>query len=558
MRLRGARVVLGAALLAILAGGTGAAQAPPARGAQAPPPGSVEAAAGVERTGESATLTYANRPIVVLRARVLGRGPAERVVLATRVLDDLVRNRTIDPVESRPIDGGALISVQSRVILALTSADIDEGAGESLPELTTQTVSRLQQALREADEARQPVALLIDTVLALVGLSVGLLILWAIGRARRGVSSRLATVAEKTIEKTGIADKEAIRRSRLLDYQRGAVTALTLGLQLVVLYGIVSFVLRRFPYTRPWGEALRGFLVDTVGTLGMGVINAIPGVFTVVLIFVVARVLTRLLGLWFDAVELGRVRVRWIYPETALPTRRIGVVLVWVFAVVVAYPYMPGSGTDAFKGVSVLLGVMLSLGSSGLVNQVMSGLMITYSRAVRAGDFVRIGDVEGTVVHLGVLSTKVRTLMREEVTIPNAVVVSKTTTDYSRLADTEGVLTPVAVTIGYDAPWRQVHAMLLLAAERTAGLKRTPKPHVLQTALEDFYVRYTLYVSLVRQVDRLVTLDALQANIQDVFNEYGVQIMSPNYLTDPSAPKVVPKKDWFAAPARTEPGPTGE
>ena len=227
--------------------------------------------------------------------------------------------------------------------------------------------------------------------------------------------------------------------------------------------------------------------------------------------------------------------------------------LLWLFAIVMAYPYLPGSDTEAFKGVSVFLGMMVTFGSSGLVNQIMSGFMITYSRALRVGDFVRIGDVEGTVTHLGVLSTKVRTLRREEVTVPNNVVVANTTTDFSRLSDSEGVFTPTAVTIGYDAPWRQVQSLLLLAAERTPGLRATPKPVVLQSSLEDFYVKYTLFVSLEQQEARFSTLHVLHSNIQDVFNEYGVQIMSPNYVLDPAAAKVVARKDWFAAPASTSP-----
>jgi len=153
------------------------------------------------------------------------------------------------------------------------------------------------------------------------------------------------------------------------------------------------------------------------------------------------------------------------------------------------------------------------------------------------------------VTHLGVLSTKVTTILQEEATIPNAVVVATTTTDYSRFSETRGVFTPTAVTIGYDTPWRQVHALLLLAAARTTGLRRDPQPTVLQSSLEDFYVKYTLFVCLERQESRLVVLGALHANIQDLFNEYGVQIMSPNYVLDPSGPKVVAKKDWFAAPA---------
>jgi small-conductance mechanosensitive channel len=232
--------------------------------------------------------------------------------------------------------------------------------------------------------------------------------------------------------------------------------------------------------------------------------------------------------------------------------------LVWIFAAVVAYPYIPGSDTDAFKGVSVFLGAMVTLGSSGLVNHIMSGLMITYSRALRVGDFVRIGDVEGTVIHLGVLSVKVRTPPNEEVTIPNAVVVAQTTIDYSRPGETAGVFIPTSVTIGYDAPWRQVHSLLLMAAERTDGVRREPKPYVLQAGLEDFYVKYTLFVCLQRQKERPFVLDRLHAHIQDLFNEYGVQIMSPNYVIDPAAPKVVAKSQWHAAPAPPETAPTAE
>jgi small-conductance mechanosensitive channel len=179
----------------------------------------------------------------------------------------------------------------------------------------------------------------------------------------------------------------------------------------------------------------------------------------------------------------------------------------------------------------------------------VSGFTVTYSRALRLGDFVRIGDMEGTVIHLGILSTKIKTLQLEEVTIPNAVVAAQMTTDYSRFAEKEGVFTSTSVTIGYDAPWRQVHSLLLLAAERTPGLRREPAPRVFQTSLEDFYVKYTLWVSLERQESRIITFNALHANIQDLFNEYGVQIMSPNYLTDPASPKVVARKNWYAAPA---------
>jgi small-conductance mechanosensitive channel len=528
------------------------AQSQAAPPAQAPPAPSVAAAINAERTGESLTFAYFNRPIVVLRARVLGRGPRDRAAGAERNLDDLVAQRITGPVESRPFDGGSLISVGSRAVLVLTSADIDDLSGESIQGVTTQTVARLQQALNEASEARTPRAMLRSGVIAIFGLVVGLLALWVIRWTHRVVTDKLTAIAEKTIAKSKIAGLDVLRASRLIDLERRLLTLVTVALDLVVIYGIITFVLERFPYTRPWGESLSGFLLATVENLGLGMVQAIPGLFTVVLIFVIARFLVRLVGLWFSAVEHGQVTVPWIYPETAETTRRLVTTLLWLFAIVVAYPYLPGSGTDAFKGVSVFIGLMVTLGSSGLVSQIMSGFTLTYSRALRLGDFVRIGDVEGTVTHLGVLSTKVKTLRNEDVTIPNAVVVSQTTTDYSRFGETEGVFTPTSVTIGYDAPWRQVQSLLLLAAERTPGLRKEPKPVVLQAALEDFYVKYTLFVCLERQQTRPFTLHALHANIQDLFNEYGVQIMSPNYVLDPAAPKVVPKANWFAEPARPD------
>jgi small-conductance mechanosensitive channel len=266
---------------------------------------------------------------------------------------------------------------------------------------------------------------------------------------------------------------------------------------------------------------MRGFLVSTAESLGLGVANAIPGLFTAVVIFLITRFLTRVVGLWFTAVEQGRVKARYIHPETALPTRRILTALLWLFA----------------------------FGSSGIVNQIMSGFMITYSRALRLGDYVKIGDIEGTVMHMGVLSVKIKSLWREEITVPNAVVVAQTTIDYTRLSSTEGVATSTSVTIGYDSPWRQIHALLLKAAEQTPGIRRDPEPVVFQMGLEDFYVKYTLYYCLERQEARYIVLTKLHARIQDQFNEHGVQIMSPNYVLDPKAPKIVPKQDWFAPPA---------
>jgi small-conductance mechanosensitive channel len=540
-------------LLALLlwSGGNLAAQpARPAPGPQVPP--GLAAAFTVERSTEPSTLTFFNRPIVVLRASVAGRRPAERASGAQRVLDDLVDQGVSGQVGALPFDGGALISVGSHGVLALTTLDVDDLSGETLEAVSAQVVSRLQRALNEAAEAHAPRVLIRAALLASGALALAVAALWGLGHARRRVSALFVDVSERRVTKAGIAPLDALRASRVLDFQRHLATAVIVAADLVVVYAAATFILRRFPYTRPWGESMSGFLLTTIENLALGVVNGIPGLFTVFLIFAIVRVVVRLVRLWFDAVERGQARARYLYPDTAQPTRRLVTALLWLFAIIVAYPYMPGSQTEAFKGVSVFLGLMVTFGSSGFVNQIMSGFMITYSRAILIGDFVRIGDVEGTVVKVGVLSTKIKSLKNEDITIPNAVVVAQTTTDYSRFGDTEGVFIPTSVTIGYDAPWRQVQSLLLLAAERTPGLRKEPKPLVLQASLEDFYVKYTLLVCLEHQQSRPFVFHALHANIQDLFNEYGVQIMSPNYVLDPAAPKVVAKKDWFAAPARPD------
>jgi small-conductance mechanosensitive channel len=229
------------------------------------------------------------------------------------------------------------------------------------------------------------------------------------------------------------------------------------------------------------------------------------------------------------------------------------IVLVWLFALVAAYPYIPGSESEAFKGVGVFVGLMLSIGSSGIVNQAVSGLMLMYTRLLRPGEFVRIGDTEGTVTTVGFLTTRLETLRHEEVSIPNSVIASSTTRNFSRLAASSNLEITTQVTIGYDAPWRQVHALLLGAAADTAGVSKVPAARVLQSSLMDFYVQYTLIVGITDPRHRALILSELHARIQDGFNAHGVQIMSPNYEADPAEPKIVRREDWFKQPAATEP-----
>jgi small-conductance mechanosensitive channel len=499
--------------------------------------------------GEPAILEFANRPITVLRATVLSRSPHVRATAARELLGRLVREGPPGPASVRPLQGLSMVSVGNRDVFAITSDDVNDLAGETLESKSVEAVANLQRALDEAAELSAPRQMLWRTLQALLGTALFVALLWGTGRLQRRLTDRLLVGTERRLQQLAAGDAALVKATRASEVLRHALTVAFVGVGLFYTYSWLTFTLRRFPYTRPWGESLRSFLFDRVSHLGTRMLGGIPDLFTVLLILLITRFAVRICQLVFQAVEDGRLTLPYIYPETAAPTRRLVSALIWLLSVIAAYPYLPGSDSDAFKGVSVFVGLVLSLGSSGIVNQMMSGLTITYSRAVRAGDFVRIGDVEGTVTHLGGLSTKVRTPRGEEVTIPNAVVMSDVTTNYSRLAESEGVYVPTSLTIGYDTPWRQVHALLLLAAERTPGLRDTPKPVVRQTALQDFYVQYTLMACLEEPQRRGPTLSVLHANILDAFNEYGVQITSPNYEADPAGRKVVPPDQWYAAPA---------
>jgi small-conductance mechanosensitive channel len=501
------------------------------------------------------TLQFGNRPILVLRGTALGRTPQERATATTHRLDGLANERLTGPVETRLLGGVAIVTVAGREAVTVLPTDVDALAGETLETVAREAADNLRQAMAEVVEARSPALLLTASLRALAAtvgaLVLGLLLLRMRERAVRRAKVWLDAQLVRPLERRARGDFWRSFETSLVAALHVAGRLLLFAAEIALAYAWLGFVLRQFPYTRPWGEALRGFVVATLASLGKGVLAAIPGLFTVALIVLLTRLVVRVANAVFQAAESGRLALPGVHPDTAQPTRRLTVALLWLLAVVVAYPYLPGSQTDAFKGVSVFVGLIISLGSSGLVNQAMSSFMITYSRALRSGDYVRVGDVEGTVVQTGLLATKVRTPRNEEITLPNAVVASSTITNYSRHAG-DGVFVKTAVTIGYDTPWRQVEAMLLEAASRTAGVRAEPPPRVLQTGLQDFYVEYTLIVAPERPHERVPLLSDLHARIQDAFNEHGVQIMSPHYEADPAAAKVVPRSEWHAAPARPD------
>jgi len=532
-----------ATVLSVLAFATALAAAPPP---SLPP--------GIAPVAESAAvahadLVFANRPIATFRATLGAASPAERAQGALRKIEEIARSGAAADVTTRAIPEGVLVSAGSRAVFTITPGDSDALFGETPEELASIAAARLREALAEAREMRRPGAILSAVIQTVVATLLFLLAVRLILAVRKRLLARASRLVPETSRGLVVAGFSLVRGRQLASWTRWSISAISWAVGLLLVYPWLTFVLTRYPYSRPWGEALGGYVVETLRDLGIGALHAVPGLFAVALVFLVARFIVRTLDGFFASVEAGEIQLGWLPAETAMPTRRLAVALVWVLALVVAYPRFPGSSTDAFKGISVFLGIMISLGSAGFVNQVMSGLALMYSRALRPGDVVKIGDHVGRVLQLGTFSTKLTTYRGEEVTIPNAVVIGSPTRNYSSLARATGPVLHTEVTIGYDAPWRQVHAMLLRAAERTPGLRREPAPLVLQTSLADFYVVYELIARLESPETWAASLNALHGNIQDEFNEHGVQIMSPHFMGQPQQNVVVPKARWFEPPA---------
>jgi small-conductance mechanosensitive channel len=298
-----------------------------------------------------------------------------------------------------------------------------------------------------------------------------------------------------------------------------------------VVFVYLHFVLGLFPWTRALAGRLADLVVGPLETMGRALLAHIPSLVFLAILFYVVRFVLRLLRLFFDGVARGTISLSGFEAEWARPTYKMARLAVVAFGVIVAYPYIPGSQSAAFKGVTVFLGVVFSLGSSSAISNVIAGYSMTYRRAFKLGDRVRIADMLGDVIEVRLQVTHLRTIKNEEVIIPNSLILNSHVVNYSSLARQEGLILHTAVTIGYDAPWRTVHALLIAAARATPGILERPEPFVLQTALNDFFVTYEINAHTAEPNRMIDIYSALHQNIQDKFNEAGVEIMSPHFTS---------------------------
>lgn len=498
---------------------------------------------------KSRTLYLLNQPVVMLQAKFGLTTPEERVQRIVSLLRSLNDADLAQPVEMHNVtryrQPAVLFSVNGKPFMLLAQGDLDEGDDLTLMQAAERVRLRLDTLRQSLSEQYSTRYLLLSSLKSLVGALLLIAFVWCALRSYAWLKHRYNA-------------RRASKKSIIPGPLRAFIGPIEVRLYAIVLiaaflmafYSWVSWVLRLFPWTRIWGMELGSYAAGLLQRLGLAIFSALPGLLIAVAIFLITALVTRLLRLVLGRVETGQLNLPGLHPDTVGVTRKLISVVIWLFALSAAYPFLPGADSLAFKGISVFFGLMLTLGSAGLMNHAMSGLVLTYSRALRKGEVIRIADHEGVVSEVGMLATKILTRENYEVTVPNAVVVSGRIVNLSATLKGEGINMTTSVTIGYDTPWRQVEAMLELAARRTPGIKHEISPLVRQLALQDWYVAYELQVQLEAGQSLAGARSALHGHIQDVFNEFGVQIMSPNFVNQPDAPVLVKEAEWYSPPAK--------
>lgn len=410
-------------------------------------------------------------------------------------------------------------------------------------------LNRIREAITDYRNDRHPEVLLVRLGYA-VGLTViALIVLFGARWGFRKFSALVEHRISEHLETVEAKSFNLIQANQLWRIFHGAVKFVGLALALFLGYLYVNAVLGLFPWTRPVAYYLFELIISPLSTVGANVLGYFPNLVYLLIIILSLRYILKLLRELFNAIGQKSITLSGFESEWAWPTYRLVRILVWAFGLVIAYPYIPGSDSAAFKGVSIFLGVLASIGSSSIISNIVAGYTMTYRRAFKAGNWVRIGEHVGEVTEMRLLVTHLRTAKNEEVIIPNSQILNNDVTNFSSLAKNNGLILHTSVGIGYEVPWRQVEAMLLRAAKKTIGISTNRKPFVLRTALGDFAINYELnvYVDKADSMPRIYS--ALHDKIIDVFNEYGVAIMTPAYERDPEVPKLVPKDQWYAEPA---------
>jgi len=450
-----------------------------------------------------------------------------------------------DSIRLQPRDAWTEIILDNMVIMAVTDADA-KAAGKKREQLAFEDEESIRQAIQNYRREHSWRLILRGILYALAATSILLFLLWLIRRVRFALRDRV----ERQIHSSAHLEKKSpwhlsVAYLGPIALAAGAFIRWILILGLIEIY--LTVILGFFSSTREISHTVTRWLFSQLGSLARAAVDYLPNLLVLAVITLVTSYAIRLIRLFFGQIRKGDLKISGFYPDWAEPTEKLFRMLVLVLALIVAFPYLPGAKSPEFQGNSIFRGVLLSLGSSSAVANAIAGIILTYMRSFLAGDWVQIGDTTGEVVEKTLLVTRILTPKAEIITIPNASVMSGSVKNFSVEARKSGVIFHTTVSIGYDAPWKTVHQLLLSAALATKHVLQQPAPFVLQQKLDDFYVAYELNAYTDAPREMLNIYSDLHQNIQDKFNEAGVEICSPHFSSMRDGNRIAIPEQYISA-----------
>lgn len=460
-----------------------------------------------------------------------GYTPLQRAEMIDAAIMQLGKRFTLHP-DSVYIESSDIVTdlmYGNKVIASFTDQD-GLWEGRSREQLATDKRKIVVQKLKELKEEHSLWQLgkrILYFVLVLAG---QYLLFWLTGWLFRKLKVRIQKLKDTRLKPISIQNYELLdtqRQVNLLIFLSNLLRYVIMLLQLLITIPLLFAI---FPQTKGLAYQIFSYIWNPIKNILVGIVDYIPNLFAILIICFAVKYLVRLVHYLSREVEAGRLKFGGFYPDWAMPTYHIIRFLLYAFMIAMIYPYLPGAKSGVFQGISVFIGLIVSLGSSTVIGNVIAGLVITYMRPFKLGDRIQLNDTTGNVIERTPLVTRIKTPKNEVVTIPNSFIMSSHTVNYSASAREYGLIIHSEVTIGYDVPWRQVHQLLIEAALNTPGVIDDPRPFVLETSLSDWYPVYQIN-AYIREADKLAQIYSdLHQNIQDRFNEAGIEIMSPHYM----------------------------
>lgn len=460
-----------------------------------------------------------------------GYTPLQRAEMIDAAIMQLGKRFTLHP-DSVYIESSDIVTdlmYGNKVIASFTDQD-GLWEGRSREQLATDKRKIVVQKLKELKEEHSLWQLgkrILYFVLVLAG---QYLLFWLTGWLFRKLKVRIQKLKDTRLKPISIQNYELLdtqRQVNLLIFLSNLLRYVIMLLQLLITVPLLFAI---FPQTKGLAYQIFSYIWNPIKNILVGIVDYITNLFAILIICFAVKYLVRLVHYLSREVEAGRLKFGGFYPDWAMPTYHIIRFLLYAFMIAMIYPYLPGAKNGVFQGISVFVGLIISLGSSTVIGNVIAGLVITYMRPFKLGDRIQLNDTIGNVIEKTPLVTRIKTPKNEVVTIPNSFIMSSHTVNYSASAREYGLIIHSEVTIGYDVPWRQVHQLLIEAALNTPGVIDDPRPFVLETSLSDWYPVYQIN-AYIREADKLAQIYSdLHQNIQDRFNEAGIEIMSPHYM----------------------------